>query len=116
KSRPDAARRILETYRGVILAPAGFPVPNGYTRTGLLSTDFVVYDGPGDPPVIHPRLALLLTTSGSTGDPKLVRLTGRNLAANAFAISEYLQLTPAERSIQSLPMYYSYGLSLIHSH
>jgi long-chain acyl-CoA synthetase len=65
---------------------------------------------------IHPDLALLLNTSGSTGSPKLVRLTLANLEANARSIAQYLQLTPAERPITSLPMPYSYGLSVINSH
>ncbi len=65
---------------------------------------------------IHPDLALLLTTSGSTGSPKLVRLTLRNLEANAESIAQYLELTPQERPITSLPMSYSYGLSVINSH
>src|ERR1700686_2758410 len=65
---------------------------------------------------IHPDLALLLNTSGSTGSPKLVRLTLRNLQANAESIAEYLQLTSGERPITSLPISYSYGLSVINSH
>ena len=65
---------------------------------------------------LHPDLALLLNTSGSTGSPKLVRLTLANLQANAASIAEYLELTPAERPITSLPMPYSYGLSVINSH
>jgi acyl-CoA synthetase (AMP-forming)/AMP-acid ligase II len=65
---------------------------------------------------IHAELALLLSTSGSTGSPKLVRLTRRNLAANAASIAQYLQLTSQERPITSLPMSYSYGLSVINSH
>ena len=65
---------------------------------------------------IYPDLALLLTTSGSTGSPKLVRLSLGNLQANADSIAEYLRLTPDERPITSLPMSYSYGLSVINSH
>lgn len=65
---------------------------------------------------IHPDLALLLTTSGSTGSPKLVRLTLRNLEANSESIAQYLELTSQERPITSLPMSYSYGLSVINSH
>ena len=65
---------------------------------------------------LHPDLALLLNTSGSTGSPKLVRLTLQNLQANASSIAEYLQLTPDERPITSLPMPYSYGLSVLNSH
>jgi long-chain acyl-CoA synthetase len=65
---------------------------------------------------IHPDVAILLSTSGSTGSPKLVRLTLGNLQANADAIVQYLQLTSRERAITSLPMAYSYGLSVINSH
>lgn len=68
------------------------------------------------PPGLHSSLALMLTTSGSTGSSKLVRLSRRNLAANARSIVEYLHLGPGERSVQSLPMHYAYGLSLINSH
>jgi long-chain acyl-CoA synthetase len=65
---------------------------------------------------IHESLALLLTTSGSTGSPKLVRLSRRNLQANAESISTYLELTSSEKPITSLPMAYSYGLSVINTH
>ena len=65
---------------------------------------------------LHPDLALMLSTSGSTGSPKLVRLSHDNLASNAKAIAEYLELTPADRAMTSLPMHYCYGLSVINSH
>ena len=64
----------------------------------------------------HPDLAVCLTTSGSTGSPKLVRLTQRNIIANAESIAEYLRIDTNERPITMLPMYYSYGLSIINSH
>ena len=64
----------------------------------------------------HPDLAVCLTTSGSTGSPKLVRLTLRNIIANAESIAEYLRIDANERPITMLPMYYSYGLSIINSH
>ncbi|MDP9645704.1 AMP-binding protein [Paraburkholderia caledonica] len=65
---------------------------------------------------LHPDLALLMTTSGSTGSPKLVRLSAANLRANAASIAEYLHITHEERAITSLPFNYSYGLSVINSH
>ena len=65
---------------------------------------------------LHPDLAVLLATSGSTGSPKLVRLSHRNIESNASAISDYLRLTPADRAITSLPLHYSYGLSVLNSH
>ena len=65
---------------------------------------------------LHPQLALMLTTSGSTGSPKLVRLTVGNLQANARSIIEYLEIGPDERAIASLPFHYSYGLSVLNTH
>lgn len=62
------------------------------------------------------ELALLLTTSGSTGSPKLVRLSYENIQSNAESIIEYLSITSDERAVSSLPMYYSYGLSVVNSH
>ncbi|MBP0600709.1 AMP-binding protein [Herbaspirillum sp. LeCh32-8] len=65
---------------------------------------------------LHPDLGLLLATSGSTGSPKLVRLSMANLAANAGSIAQFLDITCEERAVTSLPLNYSYGLSVINSH
>lgn len=65
---------------------------------------------------LHPDLALLLSTSGSTGSPKLVRLSHDNLRSNAASIASYLRLTPDDRAATSLPLHYCYGLSVINSH
>src|SRR3954451_23718745 len=46
---------------------------------------------------IHPDLTLLISTSGSTGSPKLVRLTWRNMASNALALNQVLRNTEADR-------------------
>ena len=62
------------------------------------------------------ELALLLTTSGSTGSPKLVRQSGRNIEANTRSIAEYLGILPEDRAITTLPMQYTYGLSILQSH
>lgn len=59
---------------------------------------------------------MLLTTSGSTGSPKLVRLSKENILENAKSIAQYLDIDQNERAITSLPMHYSYGLSVINSH
>jgi len=68
------------------------------------------------PAIANDELALLLTTSGSTGSPKLVRQAYRNIQANAESIAEYLKLDAVEKPIVTLPMNYTYGLSIIHSH
>ncbi|MGW4929850.1 AMP-binding protein [Agromyces sp. NPDC004153] len=87
----------------------------------------LVAAGSGDAVALHevregsvhrfaPELALLASTSGSTGSPKLVRLSRKNLESNARAIAEYLRLTPDDRAATTLPMHYCYGLSVINSH
>jgi long-chain acyl-CoA synthetase len=65
---------------------------------------------------VDDELALLLTTSGSTGSPKLVRLSYKNIGSNAEAIAEYLAISGSDRPITTMPMSYTFGLSIINSH
>lgn len=71
---------------------------------------------PGTSAGLHPDLALLLSTSGSTGSPKLVRLSRANVESNARSIADYLDLQASDVAITSLPLHYCYGLSVLHSH
>ncbi len=71
---------------------------------------------PGTAHDLHPDLALLLSTSGSTGSPKLVRLSAENVQANAASIASYLSIRPSDVAATTLPMHYCYGLSVINSH
>lgn len=80
-----------------------------YEDYELVKTEFDGYE-------INPDVLLCLTTSGTTGSPKLVKLTEKNLRSNAESIAEYLKITERERAITSLPMYYSFGMSVINSH
>lgn len=65
---------------------------------------------------VHADLALLLATSGTTGDTRLVRLSHRAVADNADAIADFLDIDARERAITSLNMSYAYGLSVVNSH
>jgi long-chain acyl-CoA synthetase len=67
-------------------------------------------------PPINPRLSVLLSTSGTTGNPKFVRLSFDNVRANALSIAEALRIEPHHRAAANLPLHYSYGLSVINSH
>lgn len=60
--------------------------------------------------------AEIIFTSGSTGKPKGVMISHRNIIANTNSILEYLELTSGDRMLVVLPLYYCYGLSLIHTH
>jgi len=55
-------------------------------------------------------VALLLHTSGTTARPKLVPLTQMNLTTSARHIAESLLLTPADRSMNVMPLFHIHGL------
>lgn len=61
-------------------------------------------------------LSLLLPTSGSTGSPKLVRHSYRNIEANADNVRRLFELDGTEKAMAILPMHYTMGLSVITSH
>lgn len=97
--------------------PASIWVPN--KMTGLTMTEleeYVLWKTEYDDTPVAENLAVLLATSGSTGSPKVVRLTKVNLRSNAFSIIEYLHITSDERPILGLPMNYAFGLSIVNSH
>ena len=100
-------RRFLEIYRPDFIwrpGESGYVLENGQRTED--EGQRALYD----------ELALLLTTSGSTGSPKLVRQSYANIKANTASIVEYLKLDATERPITTLPMNYTYGLSIINSH
>lgn len=89
---------------------AGFEAVYHARGYALLKTPY------GGETKLHENLALLLTTSGSTGSPKFVRQSYRNIRANTDSIVEYLKLDATERPITTLPMNYTYGISILNSH
>lgn len=101
---PDHLDGLIDAYQpdGVVRSVDGRPVIEKHGRRSRHQ--------------LHPDLALLLSTSGSTGSPKLVRLSHRNVQANAESIAEYLGIRATDRAVTTLPMHYCYGLSVVHSH
>jgi acyl-CoA synthetase (AMP-forming)/AMP-acid ligase II len=61
-------------------------------------------------------LTLLLATSASTGTPRMVKITHRNIGANCESIVAYLELRAADRAMSILPLSYSYGRSVLQTH
>jgi acyl-CoA synthetase (AMP-forming)/AMP-acid ligase II len=104
----------------VLLAPRDTDAIDTLTRAYapdvILDGTSVVERHPTTAHTLHPELALLLSTSGSTGSPKLVRLSRDNLQSNAEAIATYLGIRPDDRAATTLPLHYCYGLSVLHSH
>ena len=60
-------------------------------------------------------LALLLPTSGSTGNPKMVQISYENIQSNTKSICEYMHLTGEDCGITVLPLSYTYGLSVVNT-
>jgi acyl-CoA synthetase (AMP-forming)/AMP-acid ligase II len=61
-------------------------------------------------------LAMILFTSGSSGEPKGVMLSHANLLANARSILGYLPIRPDDRALALLPFYHAFGNSVLQTH
>ena len=62
---------------------------------------------------IDTDMTALLYTSGSTGNPKGVVLSHRNMVAGARSVAEYLENTPEDRLLAVLPLSFDAGLSQV---
>ena len=115
-ARPLLASLLAAYQPDWVFAPGEVEPEDTYFATPLAGHHYVWNRRQAGVQPLSPELALLLSTSGSTGAPKLVRLSRANLQSNAEAICQYLHLDPRERPVTSLPFPYSYGLSVINSH
>ncbi|HEV2781842.1 MAG TPA: AMP-binding protein [Actinophytocola sp.] len=112
----DVLANLIARFRpAAVLGTDDASVPTtGYRAADLAGPAWLRIDSYGVTP--HPDLALLLPTSGSTGNPKFVRLSATAVLANADAIAEVLHIDADEIAPTSLPLHYSYGLSVLNSH
>jgi acyl-CoA synthetase (AMP-forming)/AMP-acid ligase II len=107
-STPD----IGETLRDRVGASGGWR--SHESRVGVV--DWTARDA-GTPSVdINPALQVLLSTSGTTGSQKYVRLSRNAMVANAAQIAKALAIDERSVGIAHLPLHYSYGLSVVTSH
>ena len=117
KIDPELLSNLLDIYKpNYIWMPDSAPVAFNSEKIVFSESGYSLHRLSSVKVSLNPDLALLLTTSGSTGSPKLVRLSYKNIRANAESIANYLSITGEERPVTSLPMHYSYGLSVINSH
>jgi len=105
-SLPPESTVILPNEESVKRVPAGFKAVSSRYRGPVAS---VAIDDRRD-------LAALMFTSGSTGTPRGVMVSHRNIIANTESIIASLGLTRSERIMSVLPFYYCFGTSLLHTH
>jgi acyl-coenzyme A synthetase/AMP-(fatty) acid ligase len=84
------------------------------SRAGVV--EWITRDAGAPPADIYPALQVLLSTSGTTGSQKYVRLARDAIVANAGQIAEALAIDEQSIGIAHLPLHYSYGLSVVTSH
>lgn len=89
----ETSYEIVFSYQGFVLCSTGNPAP-----------------------AMHPDLSMLMTTSGTTGSPKLVRHKYGNIEANACNVAQVFGWKEGDRGIIDLPMQYTMGLNVILSH
>ncbi len=65
---------------------------------------------------LNKNLYLLISTSGSTGSSKFVKISDRNIIENTLSIIKYLKISKNDKTITTLPISYVYGLSVINTH
>lgn len=113
---------LIRTYRpAYVISKSLINLPDGVAvkavrRLTLFSTVLFLHEIEKPTKNIPTELALLLSTSGSTGDPKLVKLTEKNIEYNTQAICASLALRMDDVTITMLPLNYSFGISVVNSH
>ncbi|MGC9271040.1 acyl--CoA ligase [Acidiphilium sp.] len=88
------------------LVEAAAPAGNFHLDSPALASRPARHPGPAQPN----DEALVLHTSGTTARPKIVPLSGRNLAASARHIATSLSLTPDDICLNVMPLFHIHGL------
>lgn len=109
--RPEivlGARELGETMRAVA------PGKAGSLESAAGAIEWI--SSGAEPTPIEPSLTVLLSTSGTTGSRKYVRLSRDAVAVNARQIAQAVAVDERSVGIAHLPLHYSYGLSIVTSH
>jgi long-subunit acyl-CoA synthetase (AMP-forming) len=112
----DMKKEMEKVYQPAYIYDACDTVRNDDCQLVQISTEVAYWKRVSDAQYnIDPSIKVLLTTSGTTGSPKFVKLSETNLLTNAFSIGSYLPIFQDDVTPLNLPVFYSYGLSVLHS-
>ena len=103
---------LVDQYKPSILVTEN-SIDHGYQQSKI---DDIFWYRTSQGASVNPVLGMMLTTSGSTGNPKFVRLSHDAVRANARDIAAGLEIDHTHRAITCLPSSYTYGLSIVNSH
>ena len=107
---------LIDIYEAEYLWARQGIAPDGYEELSRFDNQILwKRRSPSGAGTISPDLVALIPTSGSTGDPKAVRLSQQNLTSVTSCIADYLDLDETRRAVSLLPLQYSYGLSVLNS-
>jgi long-chain acyl-CoA synthetase len=106
--------QIIELYRPSVVVSDVHQYLDGWNREAIFDLGFVHINPDSPDHEICKDLAALMPTSGSTGSPKAVRVSYDNVKFSTKSIGKYLEIKSTRRLITSLPLHYTYGLSLLH--
>ena len=104
---PDAGSSLIETVTRLLRPVFWYGPEAGETlwqEIGSLPPDSAL------PPADPGAVALILTTSGTAGEPKCVLLTHRATAAAVDQINRFTGLAAEDREVLTLPLHHSFGL------
>ena len=114
RSAPDYVARVVSRTEPKLAFTSRF-TPKGEADLGVPEIAFEELEGaiaglpePEDVDIQRDDLAEIMFTSGTTGDPKGVMLTHRNLTANIEGISQYIYCDPSSRLLSILPLSHMY--------
>ncbi|AKA36066.1 AMP-binding protein [Flagellimonas lutaonensis] len=114
---PILKENLESEYEPSIIFDASRDHIKGYEKGKLANewSEITLFIDTGKETKVHLKCKVLLSTSGTTGSPKFVKLSEDNLLENAKSICAYLPIVGHDVTPLNLPLYYSYGLSVLHT-
>lgn len=114
--KPELKEGLEKNYKPALIADQQRTVITGYQRKEIIAPtgeSMNIFENADIQYSIHPDLSVLLPTSGTTGSPKFVKLTDENVISNLVSVTQYLPIDKSDSTPLNLPVYYSYGFSVL---